>query len=283
MSSFDPTTVFYLVIRHCPSLEIPSQLAEFAQMKVLKIYNSTIVNWKENAAISEANHPNLLMLFLARVNMTNGELPLGLHAYRLPETLIDIEFCISNLRSLPEDFDLKWPKHAIVYFEACNFTEVPPPLERLAPFDLSFAFNPISTIPATLIQGNAGYLHVGGTLISELPEAINDVSPTFKLRVDNTNISFFWNWVDPMVANADGVGMSPIVAYNSPYCADLQRIFVGKQQNFSTPIRENQSLFLSDASEGNWVLLKKSVSCDQWPAVYYPIGFEDQFSRIKTS
>ncbi|KAG3117527.1 hypothetical protein PI124_g4220 [Phytophthora idaei] len=241
------------------------------------------MTWKENAAISEANHSNLLMLFLARVNMTNGGLPLGLHTYRLPETLRDVEFCITNLRSLPEDFDLKWPKSAIVYFEVCNFTEVPPPLERLVPFDLSLALNPISTIPATLIQGNEGYLHIGGTFISELPEAITDVSSSFKVRVDNTNISFFWNWVDPMVVSADTEGMAPIVAYNSPYCLDLQLIFDEEQKNFSIPIRENQSLLLSDASVENWDTLKKGVSCAQRPAVYYPIEFEDAFSGIKAS
>ncbi|KAG3024042.1 hypothetical protein PC121_g15163 [Phytophthora cactorum] len=222
------------------------------------------MTWKENAAISEANHSNILMLFLARVNMTNVDLPSGLHTYRLPETLRDIEFCITNLRSLPEDFDLKWPKSAIVYFEVCNFTEVPPPLERLVPFDLSLALNPISTIPATLIQGNEGYLHVGGTLISYLPEAVT-------------------NWVDPMVVSADTDGMAPIVAYNSPYCLDLQRIFDEEQKNFSIPIRENQSLLLSDAYVENWDNLKKGVSCDQWPAVYYPIEFKDAFSGIKAS
>lgn len=93
--------------------------------------------------------------------------------------------------------------------------------------------NPISSVPASLLEGNDGYLHVGGTLISELPEMVNDISPYFKIRVDNTNVSFFWNWTDPMVENADGGftdGVPAILASNLPYCLDLQ---------FSASMKEN--------------------------------------------
>ncbi|KAL4102354.1 hypothetical protein PRIC1_006099 [Phytophthora ramorum] len=285
-SPFDPEAIVSVVIHHCPSLEMPSKLAQFSGLKVLKVYNSTISSWQESAGVSQVHHPKLLMLFLVRVNMTNGELPAGLYRNELPRDLQDIEFCVTNLRILPEDLALTWPHFATVYIEASNLTEIPPSLVKLAPRDLSLALNPISSIPAAMLERNPGYLHVGGTLISELPGIVEDISPTFKIRVDNTNISFFWSWIDIMVEKADGGlldGVPTIVASSSPYCLDLQRIYDGEQTVFSAPRREGQSLLLSDASEENWKTLARAVACDPWPATYYPIEFEDDFSGIKSA
>ncbi|KAG6961199.1 hypothetical protein JG687_00007809, partial [Phytophthora cactorum] len=116
-SPFDPTTISSLVIRHCSRLEIPSKLTEFSGLKYLKVYNSTILNWQEDAAISQVHHPSLLMLFLVRVNMTNCELPAGLYRDQLPITLRDIEICMTNMRTLPDDLDLTWPHFATIYIE----------------------------------------------------------------------------------------------------------------------------------------------------------------------
>ncbi|KAE9175444.1 hypothetical protein PF005_g25401 [Phytophthora fragariae] len=85
-------------------------LTKFSRVKVLKIYNSTVMHWSESAALSQKHHPNLMMLYLVRVNMTNGELPAGLLSDDFPQKLLDIEFCSTNLCTLPDDFDLKWPQ-----------------------------------------------------------------------------------------------------------------------------------------------------------------------------
>ncbi|GMF46788.1 unnamed protein product [Phytophthora fragariaefolia] len=284
LGTFDLTTVTFLVIRHCPILEIPTKLIEFSRLRALKVYNSTITSWQEDATISQSHHPNLLMLFLVRVNLSNGELPTALYRNTLPQGLRDIEFCFTNLRSLPEDLDLTWPQFATIYLEAGNLTEIPLSLVRLASFDLSLALNPIATVPAAILENNAGYLHIGGTLISGLPEDVEAVSPEFKIRVDNTKVSFFWNWTGPMVANANGGygdGIPTILASNSPYCSDLQRIYDGELTRFSAPQQEGQSLVLSDASMANWPILQKTVSCELWPAMYYPIESEDEHSGLK--
>ncbi|GMF15673.1 unnamed protein product [Phytophthora lilii] len=264
------------VIRHCSHLEVPALLQEFSSLNVLKLYNSTIKSWEESATISQKYHPDLNMLYLVRVTMVNGELPVGLLGGDFPEMLRDIEFCYTNLRTLPDDFDLKWPKFASIYFEACEFTEVPASLARLAPIDLSLASNPISSIPAV------GFLHIGSTLISELPQLVSDVSPSMVLRVDNTNISFFWDWMDTVVASIDSMLPPPILATNSPYCSDLQKIYAGKKTRFSAPLREGQSLLLSNASVENWPVLQAAVSCILWPSTWFPLDFEDGYSGIKT-
>ncbi|GMF21029.1 unnamed protein product [Phytophthora lilii] len=283
-NSFDPTTTAGVVIRHCPNLEVPTMLTEFSRLKLLKFYNSTITSWNESAAVSQTNHPSIIMLFLVRVNLPNGVLPEGVLSSDFPQGLGDIEICHTNLRTLPDDFDLKWPQLASIYIEACNLTEVPPSLARLAPYDLSLAMNPISSIPSALLEGNLVYLHVGATPISELPEKVNDVSPLDQIRVDNTNISFFWSWIDPVIESAGAVLSdvpTTIVASNTPYCSDLQHVFDGTQSSFTSLPHAQQSKYLSDPSENNWVTLKQAVECGEWPTILYPIESEDAYSGIK--
>ncbi|KAG1695399.1 hypothetical protein DVH05_020437 [Phytophthora capsici] len=258
-------------------------LTKFSRIKALKIYNSTISSWNEAAAISQETHPHLFMLYLIRVNMTNGELPPGLLADECPQNLLDIEFCVTNLRTLPDDFDMKWPQTASIYFEASNFTEVPPSLARLNPQDLSLALNPISHIPAALFEGSGAYLHVGGTLISELPQNVKNLSPNLKTRLENTNISFFWNWTDQLAANAGQVpsAVPTILATGTPYCKELQLLYDGQITSFSEPWNENLSRILLNAAPTNWDTLKKVVSCDQWPSMWYPLDKEDAYSKIR--
>ncbi|KAG6967674.1 hypothetical protein JG687_00004153 [Phytophthora cactorum] len=213
----------------------------------------------------------------------NGELPAGLLSDDFPLALGDIELCATNLRSLPEDLDLKWPKFASIYLERCELTEVPESLARLAPFDLSLAMNPISTLPPSLLEGGVGYLHVGSTLISELPANVTEISSFLVVRVDNTTVSFFWDWIDTLVEHNDIMisVIHPILATNSPYCSDLQRIYDGEQNAFSRPWRDSQSRILSNASVENWPVLQAAVACGPWPSTWYPLDFEDVYSGIK--
>ncbi|EEY64866.1 uncharacterized protein PITG_16181 [Phytophthora infestans T30-4] len=282
-SQFDRKTTNRVVIRHCPKLEMPELLTDFSRMEVLKVYNSTILNWNDSAALTLSYHPNIIALYLVRVNLPNGELPAGLLSDDFPQSLVDIELCATNLRSLHEDFDLKWPKIASIYLERCEFTEVPESLARLAPVDLSLAGNPITALPSSIFKEGVGYFHVGSTLISELPANVTDISSLVVLRVDNTTISFFWDWIDPLVEHSDPVVsvIHPILATNTPYCTDLRRIYSGKQTTFSAPWRDGQSSVLSNASAENWPLLQVAVACDPWPSTWYPLDFEDIYSGIQ--
>ncbi|KAG6958650.1 hypothetical protein JG688_00010423 [Phytophthora aleatoria] len=217
--------------------------------------------------------------------MTGGELPLGLQADDFPQSLEDIEFCVTNLISLPDDLDMKWPQYASIYLEASQFLEVPQSLVRLAPYDLSLSSNPISTIPAELFESElVAYLSFGGTLISELPENVSKLSSSmYDIRVDNTNISFFWSWIDPVIESAGAVLSdvpTTIVASNTPYCSDLQRIVDGEQASFSAPQYEGQSKYLSEPSQENWITLKQAVECGEWPTILYPIESEDKNSAV---
>ncbi|RLN14890.1 hypothetical protein BBJ28_00008575 [Nothophytophthora sp. Chile5] len=286
-SAFDPTTVVRVVVRHCPELQLPPRLTEFSQLDALKMYNTTIVSWEDSAALTQSHHPKIKTLFLVRVNMTDGALPIGLQADDFPQALQDIEFCVTNLRSLPDDLELKWPQYASIYLEASQLVEVPASLVRLAPYDLSLSLNPISTLPAELFERDSvGYLSFGGTFISQLPETVTEISPTrLRINLSGTNVSFFWAWLDPRLKTLEPPEHPPLNAANTPYCRDLQRIFEGEQTSFSVipPASEDgmELSLLSNASVENWVNLKRAVSCeDDLPTTWYPIEFEDQYSRI---
>ncbi|KAE9204687.1 hypothetical protein PF002_g20556 [Phytophthora fragariae] len=264
---------------------LPAILTDFTQLKELKIYNSTIDKWDESAAISHIVHPQLTTLFLVRVNLTNGELPIGLHADVFPEALQDIEFCVTNLRTLPDDIDLKWPQYASIYLEAGEFDEVPPSLVRLAPYDLSLSLNPISTIPKELFESESvAYLSFGGTLISELPENVSEMASTvYDVNLSDTNISFFWPWIDSLAVIP--AANPPITAGNTPYCDEVQRILEKQQPNFYIPASAldngtDSTSVLLDSSVNNWATLRNAVSCEVEDSTYSPLNFEDEYSKI---
>ncbi|RLN48229.1 hypothetical protein BBJ28_00019186 [Nothophytophthora sp. Chile5] len=282
-SAFNPTTVVHVVVRHCPELQLPPKLTEFSQLDTLKLYNSTIVSWEDSAALTQSHHPKLTTVYLVRVNMTDGALPIGLQADDFPQALVDIEFCVTNLRSLPDDLELKWPQHASIYLEACQLVEVPASLVRLAPYDLSLSLNPISTLPAELFeQGTVASFSASGTLISQLPETVMEISSSLhRVTLDDTNVSLFWSWIDPTVDPAAAAASPMLNAANTPYCRNLQRVFEGEHNSFSfvppASDHDGEISLLLNAPVVNWGILKRAISCDDdIPATLYPIESEDQ-------
>jgi hypothetical protein len=172
-SAFDAATVVQLLIRHCPALQVPDVFREFTGLRGVKVYNTTIDDWGESAAITGTSHPRVTALFVVRVNVTNGLLPPGFQSDDFPQTLYDIEICVTSLRELSDDLDAKWPPGAVLYIEFSQLNAVPLVLTRLEPMYLSVAGNPITELPPDLfeIEGLL-YLSVSETSISELPRNV---------------------------------------------------------------------------------------------------------------
>lgn len=105
-SSFDPTSTSGVVIQHCTGFEMPDIVREFSNLKLLKFYNSTIVRWTDSAAVTETHHPNLIMLFLVRVTLPDGQLPAGMAG---------------------DDFPMDWPtlKFATQIYALCRKIWIP--------------------------------------------------------------------------------------------------------------------------------------------------------------
>ncbi|GMF23829.1 unnamed protein product [Phytophthora lilii] len=91
-------------------------------------------------------------LLIVRVNMTDGLLPAAFQSTDFPQTLYDIEICVTNLRELPADLDMKWPPNSIIQVEYSQLTVVPLVLPRLEPYYLALTGNPLTEIPPEVFE-----------------------------------------------------------------------------------------------------------------------------------
>ncbi|KAG1688449.1 hypothetical protein DVH05_003654 [Phytophthora capsici] len=191
--------------------------------------------------------------------MTDGSLPLGFQATDFPPRLFEMEFCVTNLKTLPDDLDSKWTAGSVLKLENSELADVPLSLIRSQPYYLSLAGNPITELPPELFEGKIEYVFVGNTQLNELPA---NVIPTtlYTLDVTNTNISVFPAWMDPLV-EASGEMYPLLFAGGSTYCADLESIRNKESTDFRSPFQKEQSTILMNASETNWEVLNQVVDC----------------------
>uniref|UniRef100_K3WCU7 Uncharacterized protein n=1 Tax=Globisporangium ultimum (strain ATCC 200006 / CBS 805.95 / DAOM BR144) TaxID=431595 RepID=K3WCU7_GLOUD len=279
-----------ILVRHCPALEMPPVLQKFSQLRTIKIYNSSIHEWKSDAAITRTFHPNLLSLFIARANMTDGKLPDGLISPEFPPTLKDIEFSTTNLRTLPDDLDTKWPTWGTLYFEYSAFTSIPDVVMRLLPETLSFCGNPIENIPTELFAVESiFFLHIGDNAnLKALPANATMSSSMGQLYISNTQVALFSSWVDTFVNSALSQGIRAFMASGTPYCERMSPVFnhslsdvdameaVRAAGNPSMVADSKKSSTLMDTSASNRGVIYRAVTCEPglgW--AFFPLATED--------
>ncbi|KAJ0396996.1 hypothetical protein P43SY_007235 [Pythium insidiosum] len=154
LQDLDAGAVHSLIVSHCPALEMPPRITAFSSVTVLKIYNSTISAWREEAALTDAAHPLLQSVFLPLVNMS--EIPIGLRSRDFPRDAWDLEFSGSNITTLPPELEFSWTPVTLFIFEwNPRLTEIPPVLARLP------------KLTSLLLSGN-GIAHVPDRLLSRL-------------------------------------------------------------------------------------------------------------------
>ncbi|EGZ15656.1 hypothetical protein PHYSODRAFT_315857 [Phytophthora sojae] len=283
---FDRSAVVALLIRHCPALEVPDSFNEFRRVTNVKLYNSTIQQWDASAAITNTHHPNVVWLYVIRVNMTNGVLPAGLQSTDFPLTLQDIEFCYTNLRELPDDLEFKRLLGSIVFIEHSQLTSVPPALIRLEPYYVSLTGNPITELSPDIFEiPSIAYLILGDIDIVELPRDVPNLSPMlFSIYLSDTNVSFFWSWIDALVLRNSELGEPTLFLGGSTYCTELAMLMDGEASSFGVKESEGYSEILVDPSDATRDVILNTVSCDEaYTATFYPIDVEDANSAIVNS
>lgn len=214
-SQVDHEMVKRIIIRHCTALEMPPMLRDFHHLKSLIVFNSTLVDWNEDATITNSFHPELGSVTLIRVNLNDGELPMGLQSTDFPATLVDIELSTTNLHTLPPDLDTKWPKYGTLYLEKCAFTSIPDVVFRLGPVYLSFQGNPIRELSSEAFGVESlMYLHLGDSLLTALPESVEPRpgSTPFYLLVTNTQVATIPSWINEREVEFG------LIATGSPLC-----------------------------------------------------------------
>lgn len=279
-SAFDRTSAVQMLVKHCPALEIPDMLQDFRNLNGLKIYNSTLVEWGADAAITRERHPSIITVFMVRVNLTDGEVPAGLLWHDFPPSLRDFEFVVTNLRAFPEDLDEIWPIGSMVYAEFSNLTALPAPLLRLQPPYLSVYGIPITHVPAELFEvDNLFMVHLGSTLISELPRNVTALSSTLSIvYLTDTNVPSFWSWADSKV---DERALS-FRAGGTPYCNALDRYTAtGDRSGFPSPVELAVSPDYSVLMDPTQLeLIQRRVACAPVREGLYPLAVEDLNSAL---
>ncbi|KAF1791643.1 Leucine-rich repeat domain, L domain-like [Phytophthora cactorum] len=219
--------------------------------------------------------PGIPILMLVRVNMTNGQLPAGFQSIDTPLNLYDYEFCITNLREVPDDLDLKWLTGSYVIIEYSQLQTVPPALLRIMPPYFSLSGNPISELPPEVfeIEGLTD-LGIGDTNIRELPRNVTQLSSTLtSIFVGRTNISYFWS-----VPRA-------IYAGGTTYCEDLEKILTKSANTFSAVPFPSYSSQLMDPTEAGpagdiWAFVDCNPTVSGFSGPLYPLAAEDKQNRI---
>lgn len=207
-------SVVALVISHCPELRVPKSIRRFRNLLGIDIYNSTLLEWSADAAISATSHPSLTYIIFVRVNMT--ALPPGV-LQSLPATAADFEIAISNLSSLPSDLHERWHPMALFYVEHTLIRDFPSTLLQLSVDDLSLVGNAIEAIPEFPVQHTPRFvaLAMSGNPLRSLPDSLGDTSDLGFLSIDDTLVATLPLWVDSVRKSA-----TTIHVYNTPFCLD---------------------------------------------------------------
>lgn len=212
---FDPTRVEYLVIRHCPLLVMSPRIQTLRVLLGLKVFNSTILDWSDEAAVTNTHHPGLRFLFLVDVRVR--EFPVGLLSPDFPKALRDIEISRANLTTVPDTLDMVWPKGMFIVFEECQLQEIPPVVLRLQPKDLGLSLNNIATIPAELLESHPIRIFLlDGNPIKSFPSPLAHSPQIVWIDLINTQINDLPDWMDDTF-----LASTYVIAGNTPLCDRL--------------------------------------------------------------
>lgn len=215
MRVLEERTLTHIVIRHCAQVEIPTRVQTFPKLVGFKIYNSTLVDWPSEAALTARHHRQIVFLFMIQVNMT--QLPPGLLSDEFPKQLMDMEFSGTNLTSLPSDLDQIWPHGASVVFESSGLTSVPEAFKRLQVSYFSLVGNAITTLPEQVFTNPlAVTIWLNDNPIAELPRQLMPSSSIQVLHLSNTLLQTLPSWID-----AAFFSHAYVAAGGSPLCREL--------------------------------------------------------------
>ncbi|EGZ15661.1 hypothetical protein PHYSODRAFT_510048, partial [Phytophthora sojae] len=174
----------------------------------------------------------------------------------------------------------------IVFIEHSQLTSVPPALIRLEPYYVSLTGNPITELSPDIFEiPSIAYLILGDIDIVELPRDVPNLSPMlFSIYLSDTNVSFFWSWIDALVLRNSELGEPTLFLGGSTYCTELAMLMDGEASSFGVKESEGYSEILVDPSDATRDVILNTVSCDEaYTATFYPIDVEDANSAIVNS
>lgn len=195
MTCVDEHSLVHIVIRHCPNVAIPPQIQAFPNLLGMKIYNSTISCWEKEAALTARHHPNVLLLYIVNVNMT--QIPDGLLSEDFPQHLRDIEISGTNLTQLPDTLDERWQTYGILVLELCLFEVFPQVVGRMKMTVFVLGSNLFTDVSAEFLANPAAFVIVmSKTPIASLPATLGGIVSAKYLVFDYTNLATLPSWIN---------------------------------------------------------------------------------------
>lgn len=282
LTRFDAERAARIVFRHCPALVIPPKIQEFRNMAGLKIYNSTLLSWPASSALTGTHHSCLRSLYLTRVELPDGEIPPGLLDNDFPPLMAELSTCVTNLRTLPDDLDRKWPPRMVLAFEFSRLVAIPQVVLRLQPITISMAGSPVTSVPAELFEiQSLQSVVLAMTLVEELPSNVTRLSPVMNvLFLHNTRVSKFWSWMDDFIEYSMLFPVKLFNAHATPYCLQLEEISSGARSSFSQPATAGTSRIMDVSTPEKLEFAKTAIECGPGIQATFPLSLEDAINGL---
>ncbi|KAL4106363.1 hypothetical protein PRIC1_004414 [Phytophthora ramorum] len=211
LSALEREAVRRIMFMHCPAFVMPSIIREFSFLMGVDLWNTTLVRWGEEAAVSAQLHPSLLFVNFAYVNLTG--IPPGLLQVPLPQRLTDLEFTHTNLTGLPQEIIEPWKDVEIVFIEHSLVNPFPSVLMQLPTLsELSLIDNKFDSIPSdALLTASSTHFYnlaLSHNALRVLPQAENfDVT---YLALEFTQLKELPTWVYTKIWDSVSLGGSPL-------------------------------------------------------------------------
>ncbi|TMW65356.1 hypothetical protein Poli38472_007998 [Pythium oligandrum] len=258
-----------LIMSNCPTLEVPPRIQLFERLLQLKIYNSTVVEWRKDASLTATAHTNLQVLFMLEVNFT--EFPMGLRWEEPLPAFYDFELSGTNLTSIPDEMETAWGGLGILSIElAPGFTQVPAFAGRLpALYMLLLASNSITTVPDDLLtDSQLYYLMLINNPLERIPERVGSLTGLGSLGFSSTKVNEIpvsWRQPETTFGSEEMIsgGKVDLHLHDTPYCDGLP---------------DSSSFLASTELHGEFMVGWFDVWCHQYFVLpyFYPVEEETQ-------
>ncbi|DBA03904.1 TPA: hypothetical protein N0F65_004594 [Lagenidium giganteum] len=207
--------VMLTVFENCPQLYMSPAIQSLHNLRKLRVQNSTIVEWNEDAGLNNNDHPLFTSLYLVKTNMTT--FPLGAATKNSPKLWKFFEMCASPLPPLPDDMDQRMAPGILFSVGLSNMTVVPPVIFKSKATRFGFQYTQLTAVPMEwLTRPDLQTLQLTGNPINALPPSIDGFKPHAVLSLDYTNISSLPSWVDAAFMSTHVLRLG-----GTPFCKEL--------------------------------------------------------------
>lgn len=221
VAPLDRSLLKKIIFTHCPALEIPAVLGEFNAVSEMDVFNSTLLTWSQEAAVTPATLSSLINFNWFGCPYVT--FPVGFLHSDLPKSFSRFVISKSNITELPDELGTLWANHPLDHFsvQLSNLRRLPSTFRNLRITKLRLISNKLTEIADNALRDQAlRVLHLSGNPISAWPSSIGDTSGLMELFAEHTLLSRLSPQVNDWWAAGVHTGLRPIIMslFGSPIC-----------------------------------------------------------------